>query len=86
MAELKVYADLQTTPPIATSAGSYTHTQSTPSSTWTIVHGLGYNPAGVKVWDSANEEWEPASVSYPDLNTVVLDFAGNIFSGIAKLS
>lgn len=52
---------------------SYTYQQTTPQSTWTIVHNLGYIPI-VRVF-IGTEEVQPASVSFPNNNTVVIAFA-----------
>jgi hypothetical protein len=66
------------------SGGSFTHDQGSPSAAWIIVHNLGYRPGGVVVVDSAGNELEGA-VSYPDVNTVKIEFGGP-FSGTAYLS
>lgn len=62
---------------------SYVHTQSTPSTTWTITHGLQFIP-NITVVDSGGTVVE-GSYNYPNLNTVVLTFSG-AFSGKAYLS
>lgn len=70
--------------PQGLSGGSYTHTQFTASNTWIIVHPLGYQPAGVRVLDSAGTEVE-GIVSYPAPDQVRIDFAVP-FGGTAYLS
>ena len=62
---------------------SYTHTQYSASSTWTITHNLGYAP-NITVSDSAGTIVE-GSISYPNANSVVLTFSAP-FAGIAYLS
>jgi hypothetical protein len=58
----------------------YTHTQSTPSATWTINHNLNGYPTAV-VFDSANTQCE-GTFSYPTLNQMVITFTA-AFSGLA---
>lgn len=53
------------------------------SNVWTIVHNLGKYPS-VTTIDSAGTEYSGA-VSYPDANTVVVEFAAG-FSGSALLN
>lgn len=62
---------------------SYVHTQSVPSDTWTITHGLQFIPS-ITIVDSAGTVVE-GSYNYPDANTVVASFSG-AFSGKAYLS
>lgn len=69
--------------PAGPTGGTFTFTQANPSASWTISHGMGFNPA-VSVVDSS-ERLVEGDVSYPDLNTVVVSFAG-AFSGSAYLS
>lgn len=59
---------------------NYTHTQLTPSASWTVTHNLGKRPA-VAVVDSAGSS-VVGEVTYLDDNTVQLDFSG-AFAGIA---
>lgn len=61
----------------------YVHTQNTPSTTWTISHGLGFIP-NITVVDSGGTVVE-GSYNYPNANTVVLTFS-SAFSGKAYLS
>jgi hypothetical protein len=73
-------------PPIdgAVSRYHYTYVQPTPALVWTIVHNLGYRPAGIQIVNTT----APAAsgfVSYPDENTVRLTFSAPT-SGTAYLS
>jgi hypothetical protein len=62
---------------------SYIHNQTTPSTTWTVSHGLGFVP-NITVVDSAGTVVE-GSYNYPSASVVVLSFSG-AFSGKAYLS
>lgn len=53
---------------------SYTHNQTTPAATWTVVHNLGYHP-NVTVVDTADSTIVPGK-DHQDINTLVLHFAG----------
>ena len=48
------------------------YTQTTPASTWTITHNLGYLPI-VRVF-IGTAEVQPAAINFPDNNTVVVSF------------
>ena len=61
----------------------YVHIENTPSTTWTISHGLGFIP-NITVVDSGETVVE-GSYNYPNSNTVVLTFS-SAFSGKAYLS
>ena len=61
----------------------YVHVQSTPGTTWTINHNLGFIP-NITVVDSAGTVIE-GSYNYPNNTTVVLTFSSQ-FSGKAFLS
>ncbi|MER5322322.1 hypothetical protein [Streptosporangium roseum] len=63
--------------------GSYTHTQSTPETVWTIVHGFGRRPV-VAVEGPDGFEID-AGVSWPDTNTVIVTL-GAATAGRAHLS
>lgn len=63
--------------------GSYIHTQSTSSSTWTITHNLGYYPA-VSVVDSGGNV-VIGDVNYISINAVSVTFNAS-FGGKAYLS
>lgn len=65
------------------SGGFYSHTQGIPSSTWTINHNLGYNPA-ITVVDSAGTVVE-GSYEFVNVNTLIATFTSG-FSGNAYLS
>lgn len=70
--------------PAGSAPQAYTHPQLVASAVWTIVHGLGYRPAGVQVFDSANMEWI-GEVLHLDDNTLQITF--NVaFGGTAYLS
>ena len=53
------------------------------SETWTVIHGLGYNPNATALTSSGDVV--EGNVSYPDENTIVLTFTGAI-SGKVYLS
>lgn len=62
---------------------AYVFNQNTPSTTWTIVHGLDFIP-NITVVDSAGSVVE-GDYSYPNENTIVATFSG-AFAGKAYLS
>lgn len=62
---------------------AYVFNQNTPSTTWTIVHGLDFVP-NITVVDSAGSVVE-GDYSYPNENTVIATFSG-AFAGKAYLS
>lgn len=66
---------------------SHTHIQSVASATWTVTHGLSCNPVvGVRVMhEGALTEIIPASLSYPDIHTVVIGFS-SARTGEARLA
>lgn len=64
--------------------GTYIHQQVTPSTTWTIDHNLGFDPAGIRIVTSGGSELEGA-VTYTSPNQVVVTFS-TAFSGTAYLS
>lgn len=66
-------------------AVSYTHIQTIASSTWTVNHGLGYNPGGIIVLDSAGTQWL-GTVVYINDNTLTIDFNGSSFGGKVYIS
>lgn len=65
---------------------SHTHFQNTPSNTWTVTHGLGRNPGGIRVEDSAGADWDPAEIEDVDVNTTILRFGNLVFGGKAIFS
>jgi len=52
---------------------AYTHYQSEASTTWPIVHGLGYNPI-VRVF-VGNNEVQPASITHDSTSQVTITFS-----------
>ena len=69
--------------PGVTQTLGYVFNQGSPSSTWTINHGLDFVP-NITVVDSAGSVVE-GDYSYPNENTVIATFAG-AFAGKAYLS
>lgn len=63
---------------------AYSHSQGTPSTVWTISHGLGYYPGGIVALDSDGNHVE-SDIVFVDLNTVQLIHAAPI-GGTAKIS
>lgn len=63
--------------------GSYTHTQSSSSSTWNVTHNLGFYPA-VTVVDSG-ENVVIGDVTYTSVNSLSISFTAS-FGGKAYLS
>ena len=61
----------------------YTHTQTTPTSTWSVNHGLGYRPTSVSVW--IDNEIRFADVTHVDVDNLTIGFRGNQ-TGICKVS
>jgi hypothetical protein len=64
-------------------SGSYAHTQSVSSATWTITHNLGYRPA-VSVVDSGGNH-VVGDVNYISTNSLTISFSSP-FGGSAYLS
>lgn len=62
---------------------SHTHTQSSASDTWTVVHNLGFYPA-VSIFDSAANSVEGA-ITHNSINHLTITFSASI-SGTAYLS
>lgn len=67
----------------ADGGAAYVFTQSSPASTWTINHNLGFVPS-VEVFDSGSQEVE-ADVSHPTLNQTVIVFSVPL-AGFARLT
>lgn len=72
-------------PTTALPGASYHHVQLAASDTWTIVHGLGFRPAGIVIKDSAGDRVIPGDVDYPDPDTVLVT-VGRAMSGTAEVS
>lgn len=53
----------------------YLHTQTTGSTTWTIIHNLGYSYPNVTVYDADNKVMLPADITSIDENTTQVTFA-----------
>lgn len=66
-----------------TSGGNYVHVQNTASTTWTIVHNLGFVP-NILIVDSSGRE-VIGEVTVIDLNTISVTFSA-AFGGSAYLS
>jgi len=64
--------------------GSYVHTQSSASSTWTVTHSLGYYPGGISVIDSG-ETIVVGDVTHTNINTFTVSFS-TAFSGKVYVS
>ena len=64
--------------------GNYTHNQSAPSATWTVVHNLGFNPGGVSVVDSGGTKVY-GDVTHTNTNQIVINFT-SAFGGKAYIS
>jgi len=64
-------------------SGSYAHTQSVASATWTITHNLGYRPA-VSVVDSGGN-YVVGDVNYVSVSALTISFSAP-FGGFAYLS
>lgn len=50
---------------------AYLHEQEIPSTVWDINHGLGFDPAGIRVEAVNGEQWLPVNVSYPQTGQVL---------------
>ncbi|HEY2101429.1 MAG TPA: hypothetical protein VGH72_33535 [Pseudonocardia sp.] len=59
--------------------------QQTPRNTWSIPHNLGFNPAGLKIFDLDGGLIEEDSLTYVDTNNLTLTFSAAL-SGTAWLS
>jgi hypothetical protein len=74
-----MYGDIDGAPK---SQYAYTFYQTNLNTTWTVNHNLGYNPI-VRVF-VGTEEVQPATVSFPTINQVVITFA-TAQIGVARL-
>ena len=70
--------------PQGVGGGTYVHTQSSASATWTVVHNLGYFPGGVSVVDSAGSKVY-GDVTHTSVNQLVINFTAG-FGGKVYLS
>lgn len=74
-------------PPGSGGSGSFTtyiHTQSLPSTVWTVTHNLGYIPSAVSVIDSSNR-LVLSDVEHININSLIITFAAG-FSGVAYVN
>lgn len=60
--------------PPGASGNTFVHVQSTPAATWTITHNLGTKPAVVLELASDPDALVFTDLTYPDLNTVVVEW------------
>jgi len=74
-----MYGDIDGAPQ---SQYAYTYYQTSPSTTWTINHNLGYNPI-VRVF-VGTEEVQPLTVTFPTINQTIITFT-TAQMGIARL-
>jgi hypothetical protein len=65
------------------SGGTYTHTQTSPDTVWTITHNLGYNP-NVTIIDAALNNIE-GDIQYNSINELTITFSVSVY-GTAYLS
>lgn len=72
------------TGPAGVGGGTYVHTQSSASATWTVIHNLGYFPGGVSVVDSAGSKVY-GDVTHTSVNQLVINFTAG-FGGKVYLS
>lgn len=63
-------------------ASAFVFTQSTPATTWTINHNLGYLPS-VELMDSGSQEIE-GEITHPSINQTIVTLAPAT-AGIARL-
>jgi len=61
---------------------AYVHTQSTPATTWTINHNLGFRPT-VELLDSGSQEID-GEISHPTVNQTVVTLSPAT-AGLARL-
>jgi len=69
---------------VPTTLTVYTHTQASPSSSWTVNHNLGYYPGGVSIVDSAGSKVY-GDVTFVSENQLVVNFSA-AFGGKAYVS
>lgn len=73
-------------PPGPAGGIGYHHVQLIAAETWTVTHGLGYQPGGILVKDSSGEIVEFADVIYVGDSTLQIMFPGLPISGTAEVS
>lgn len=64
-------------------AGAYVFTQSSPATTWTINHNMGFRPS-VELLDSGSQEIE-GEVAHPSINQTVITL-NPATAGVARLT
>lgn len=62
---------------------AYVYTQSSPSTTWTINHNLGYRPA-VELLDTGSQEID-AEIAHPSVNQTIVTL-NPATAGLARLT
>lgn len=80
---VKAYAKQGPPGPPGPAGATYTHTQSSAATTWTINHNLGFKPS-VEVLDTGGNEFE-AQVLHSSVNQVILYF-NTAKAGTARLT
>lgn len=78
-----VVVEVRVPGPQGPAAASYTHVQSSASSTWTIAHNLGFRPS-VKLLNSASQEVD-ADIVHLSNNVCIATFNLPI-TGLARLN
>ena len=69
--------------PSGAAAAAYTHTQSSPSATWTIAHNLGFRPS-VELLNTGSQEIE-GDVVHTSTNVTTVTFTTPL-AGTARLN
>lgn len=69
---------------VSVNAG-FLHTQISASQYWPVTHNLGFYPAGFHIKDSTGDIIEPASITYLNVNSLIID-VGRSMSGTAQVS
>lgn len=64
-------------------AGAYVFTQSSPASTWTINHNMGFRPS-VELLDSGSQEID-GEVAHPSINQTIITL-NPATAGVARLT
>lgn len=72
--------------PLTKELTSYTHTQATASSTWTINHGLNTRSVFVMVYDDADRVVIPDQIQVNGLNTVTVNLSSAATGRVVVLS